>query len=213
MLSANQPASSDTTCAVPKSVTQLKKEAAAEVEEITMDVIPPRADLAIESTEPMVIESATLSQPKKDSIVAPNRMDTEAKPEDADMDADDEDQEHPPKTPVFKVIRRKEEDSDIVEIEIKDSYIISSIQNHIKSEELYADPPVIGSEELFTVLPQLRKIVANEDPVPDDEEVYCGGNFGSLGKKGLKKLVQFLEDEHNLAIVKIKNMTDQVWTP
>ncbi|KAJ3018814.1 UNVERIFIED_CONTAM: hypothetical protein HDU68_010978 [Siphonaria sp. JEL0065] len=185
----------------PKAITELKKEAATGIAALMKVVVGAAADsTATEcNKESAVKESA--AKATSESITP-----STDKPEDntkSDDNADNDDEEVT-KTPVFKVIRKKEEDTELVELEIQDSYIINSVQNHVKCEGLYSDPRTIRSEDLFTILPQLRKAVAHEEPVPEGEEVYCGDN-----KRGLVKLVQFLENEHKVAISTIKNMTDQ----
>ncbi|KAJ3058702.1 hypothetical protein HDU99_006687, partial [Rhizoclosmatium hyalinum] len=130
------------------------------------------------------------------------------------VDDEDEDKEEEKATtkqtakPVFKVVRRKDksEETEVVELQVNDQTIIDSIQTVIRCEGLYASPPVIRSEELFTILPQLRAMIFSEDEtVGEDEEVFCN-DTGVNGKRGLVKLVQYLEKEHKEATVIINNM-------
>ncbi|KAJ3293830.1 hypothetical protein HDU79_011859 [Rhizoclosmatium sp. JEL0117] len=182
-----------------------KTEIKDSAEQVSKEITP--SVTVIPGTKPVVASTETTKEVVKGKeAVAGDKKEN--------VDDEDEDEEEETVTtkqtakPVFKVVRRKDkaEDAEIVELQVNDQTIINSIQTVIRCEGLYASPPVIRSEELFTILPQLRAMIFSEDEtVGEDEEVFCN-DTGVNGKRGLVKLVQYLEKEHKEATVIINNM-------
>ncbi|ORY46474.1 P-loop containing nucleoside triphosphate hydrolase protein [Rhizoclosmatium globosum] len=182
-----------------------KTEIKDSAEQVSKEIAP--SVTVIPGTKPVVASTETTKEVVKGKeAVAGDKKEN--------VDDEDEDEEEETVTtkqtakPVFKVVRRKDkaEDTEIVELQVNDQTIINSIQTVIRCEGLYASPPVIRSEELFTILPQLRAMIFSEDEtVGEDEEVFCN-DTGVNGKRGLVKLVQYLEKEHKEATVIINNM-------
>ncbi|KAI8615230.1 P-loop containing nucleoside triphosphate hydrolase protein [Chytriomyces sp. MP71] len=121
-----------------------------------------------------------------------------------DTDADDS-QGKDDKQPAFSVQRRTEGSIAVTEFLIRDATIINNVSSHVRSEGLYVDPPTLQSQELFSILPKLKKAVEHEEPVDADAEVFCNDRRNH-GKRGLGKLVAYLEREHRDTIAVISKM-------
>ncbi|KAJ3121120.1 hypothetical protein HK100_012514 [Physocladia obscura] len=171
-----------------------------------IEVVSNGASINGEAEQNKLIGSSVASDAKSNTATESATKVANDNENDEDQEEDGEDLiEENGHKPVFEVVRRKDGESEIVELRIHDASMVQIIQGQgVKSETLYSDPPIVRSEDLFTILPQLRKLIIHELPLGENENVFCDDKH--KGKRGLVKLVHFLETEHKASSKIINKM-------